>query len=349
MVAGTTTSAGGERDLIVRAYDAASGDLLWERTRLATSPVKIIAIGGRVFVAGSSGGHSYLGAFNARTGADLWEDGLPLPGLFRDLALHGERIVAAGSSLNGVFVRAYDTVSGAMEWQDLTTPAPGFDSAAAVVLNDNVVYVAGNSGRDFDYTEVLVRAYDASAGNLLWDDRSHRGSGSSTAVGLALGPRRLFVAGYTAGDFLMRAYDARLTVAATPLTSVPDETRRRRNSPPSDGLHLNGSPMRRPTTMRHKRQIIVHIATSADGYIARPDGDLEWLTTRPRPKGFYGMTAFMRTDRHEDLGRKTYRREPRDGGEVSTAKTSIIVFSRHAPPGRPVRRGVREPGRSAHS
>jgi riboflavin biosynthesis pyrimidine reductase len=30
--------------------------------------------------------------------------------------------------------------------------------------------------------------------------------------------------------------------------------------------------------MEKQRKIIVHIATSADGYIARPDGDLEWLT-----------------------------------------------------------------------
>ena len=31
-------------------------------------------------------------------------------------------------------------------------------------------------------------------------------------------------------------------------------------------------------TMAKERKIIVHIATSADGYIARPDGDLDWLT-----------------------------------------------------------------------
>ncbi len=44
-----------------------------------------------------------------------------------------------------------------------------------------------------------------------------------------------------------------------------------------------------------KRKIIVHIATSADGYIARPDGDIDWLTDRPAPKGFYGIPAFERT------------------------------------------------------
>ena len=37
--------------------------------------------------------------------------------------------------------------------------------------------------------------------------------------------------------------------------------------------------------MTKRRKVIVHIATSADGYIARSDGDLEWLTSRPAPKG----------------------------------------------------------------
>lgn len=44
--------------------------------------------------------------------------------------------------------------------------------------------------------------------------------------------------------------------------------------------------------MTKRRNVIVHIGTSADGYIARPDGDLEWLTSRPAPAGFYGMNAF---------------------------------------------------------
>ena len=33
--------------------------------------------------------------------------------------------------------------------------------------------------------------------------------------------------------------------------------------------------------MKADRKIIVYIATSADGYIARPNGDVEWLNRRP--------------------------------------------------------------------
>jgi hypothetical protein len=38
--------------------------------------------------------------------------------------------------------------------------------------------------------------------------------------------------------------------------------------------------------MAGKRKIVVWIATSADGFIARPDGSFDWLD-RPRPKGNY--------------------------------------------------------------
>ena len=38
--------------------------------------------------------------------------------------------------------------------------------------------------------------------------------------------------------------------------------------------------------MPEERKIVVNIATNADGYIARPDGDLDWLTARPAPEGF---------------------------------------------------------------
>ncbi len=56
--------------------------------------------------------------------------------------------------------------------------------------------------------------------------------------------------------------------------------------------------------MKAQRKIIVEIATSADGYIARPDGDVEWLNRRARLD--YGMEAFYRTIDTILWGRKTY-------------------------------------------
>jgi dihydrofolate reductase len=53
------------------------------------------------------------------------------------------------------------------------------------------------------------------------------------------------------------------------------------------------------------RKIIVYIATSADGFIARKDGAVDWLD-RPRPKGNYGMAEFYNSIDAILLGRKTY-------------------------------------------
>ena len=82
--------------------------------------------------------------------------------------------------------------------------------------------------------------------------------------------------------------------------------------------------------MAKRRNVIVHIATSADGYIARPDGDIEWLTSRPAPKGFYGMDAFMKSIDTTVLGRKTYEVSLEMGAKFD-ARSRTFVFSRQAP------------------
>src|SRR5205809_6906272 len=88
------------------------------------------------------------------------------------------------------------------------------------------------------------------------------------------------------------------------------------------GTLANGE--RRSVLVTKRRKVIVHIATSADGYIARSDGDLEWLTSRPAPKGFYGMNAFMRSVGTKLLGRKTYEVSLRMGAKFDSQSRSIV-------------------------
>ena len=85
-----------------------------------------------------------------------------------------------------------------------------------------------------------------------------------------------------------------------------------------------------PNPVTTKRSIIVNIATSADGYIARPDGDIEWLTRRPAPKGFYGMGKFMKSIDTKLFGRKTYDISLQMGAKFDS-KTRNYVFSRTPP------------------
>ncbi len=56
--------------------------------------------------------------------------------------------------------------------------------------------------------------------------------------------------------------------------------------------------------MARKRKIIVCIATSADGFIGRSDGSVDWLD-RPSPKGNYGLDAFYKSIDTILWGRKT--------------------------------------------
>jgi dihydrofolate reductase len=88
--------------------------------------------------------------------------------------------------------------------------------------------------------------------------------------------------------------------------------------------------------MKPRRKIIVYIATSADGYIARPDGDVEWLNRRPHTVD-YGMREFYPTIDTILWGRKTYdwllnyyRKRGKTKGLFDT-NLANYVFSRKPP------------------
>lgn len=71
----------------------------------------------------------------------------------------------------------------------------------------------------------------------------------------------------------------------------------------------------------------VFIATSLDGFIARPDGDILWLTSRPVPEGEdFGYTAFTDGIGAMVMGRESFEK-------VLTFpewpyKTPVVVLSR---------------------
>lgn len=77
------------------------------------------------------------------------------------------------------------------------------------------------------------------------------------------------------------------------------------------------------------RKIIYYAATSADGYIARPDGGVEWLD-RPMPKGSYGMAAFFKSVDTVLMGRETYEAGRKFGREGHPGKKNY-VFTRKRP------------------
>jgi len=87
--------------------------------------------------------------------------------------------------------------------------------------------------------------------------------------------------------------------------------------------------------VKKQRKIIVYIAISADGYIARADGTVDWLS-RPRTAGDYGMSAFYRSIDTILWGRKTLDaalglQKKGSKGSGLDAGVKNYVFSRKAP------------------
>jgi dihydrofolate reductase len=88
------------------------------------------------------------------------------------------------------------------------------------------------------------------------------------------------------------------------------------------------------------RKIIVYIATSADGFIARKHGAVDWLD-RPRTAGDYGMDKFYKSIDTILWGRKTYdmvlrfQKEGKEAPDMSGIKNYAFSYK----PPRKVARG----------
>lgn len=75
----------------------------------------------------------------------------------------------------------------------------------------------------------------------------------------------------------------------------------------------------------------VFIATSIDGFIARPDGSIDWLTERGKQAGDTGYDEFMAAIDTVVLGRNTYEKVltfgfwPYDGKQVEVLSTTLAA------------------------
>lgn len=80
-----------------------------------------------------------------------------------------------------------------------------------------------------------------------------------------------------------------------------------------------------------RRKAIVYIAVSADYFIARLDGGIDWLN-RPHPKGDYGMPAFFKSIDTILWGRKTYSQAMEMGLKLSIYGPGVkhYVFTRQS-------------------
>ena len=73
-----------------------------------------------------------------------------------------------------------------------------------------------------------------------------------------------------------------------------------------------------------RRKIIVYIATSADGFIARKNGAVDWLD-RPGPKGDYGIMKFFKSIDTIIMGRKPEKKKASEKWQVFGSEKTVLT------------------------
>ena len=246
-VSNDATEPGSGGDWLVRALDAKKGSVLWQDIvdRGGADTVRHVAAAGRTAVvvgrsveaAGPGGGDDWLvRAYDTKTGTLLWEDAVDFAlgdDQARRVAVGKKQVVVVGEATNAIaadsdqdwIVRAYDTKTGALLWEDrFDGGAMAVDRPEQVVFAGKSVLVGGRSQRQVaadSGNDWHVRAYDAQTGALLWSDIYDAALGndrvSNTGTGLAVSGKRAFAVGRGANaadpesgrDAIVRAYDLR--------------------------------------------------------------------------------------------------------------------------------------------
>ena len=192
VAAGFGVQAEGVASFLIRTYDAKTGDLLWqdqfplavveEDEASANDPE-----GGRVFAGGfgvSTGSiaHFPIRAYDLKTGAFLWEGQLKLVKRSGETAsvvatrgrqgpvaerTQDQRLPLASTHF---LLRAYDNRTGKLLWQDQFNPIESVDEESddANQIRTFPVRRPTGFGGQLDF---LVRTFDPTTGQLLWQDR----------------------------------------------------------------------------------------------------------------------------------------------------------------------------------
>jgi len=84
--------------------------------------------------------------------------------------------------------------------------------------------------------------------------------------------------------------------------------------------------------MNTQREVILYIAMSLDGFIAKPDGDISFLSMVEKEGEDYGYVRFMETVDTIILGRKTYDKVLSMGFELPYGDRKVFVLTRNAQP-----------------
>ncbi len=78
-------------------------------------------------------------------------------------------------------------------------------------------------------------------------------------------------------------------------------------------------------------KVILYIADSLDGFIARPDGDVSWLDKYSGKGEDYGYKDFYKTVGASIMGSKTYEKALQLSGGIDNKMPTYVVTNRQLP------------------
>ncbi|HTS17041.1 MAG TPA: hypothetical protein VMP11_05660 [Verrucomicrobiae bacterium] len=217
-------------DWITCAYDTRTGVMLWTNRFANTNgfdvPFAVAVADTRVYSVGQASSGFAVEACDARTGALLWRDSVPVvtgPDQATAVATLGGKVFASGCIYAGGLhydwlVRAYNGRSGRLLWQDRFNIAGLLDQPVAIAAGDGTLYAVGTVDDASTNGDWLVKAYDATNGRLIWQDRVDKAGGFDEATTVAVRGNLVCVAGISdvggqgaPADYhwLVRAYDGK--------------------------------------------------------------------------------------------------------------------------------------------
>ena len=235
VVSGIANDSAGPRRLLVRAYFAGNGALLWEDHPVPSGYTAVVRVtnrsvavrGTKAFVGASVRGDSacLIRAYDILQGTVLWETIRPmfLSCTPAAVATNGKQVLVsggAGESPDFFFTQSYDAETGQFLWEDRAASGSGFTNAAlAVDTEGKNVFVAGwylaPSSKPGLKEAFVVRSYDAETGALRWvdelSDPEFFGFKLLHAADLVVTRGRVIAVGQEVtgtGAWLTRAYDA---------------------------------------------------------------------------------------------------------------------------------------------
>jgi outer membrane protein assembly factor BamB len=231
-VAGQARTADGDRDLLMVALDAETGDRLWQElfdlvgfNDIANA---IVVRESRVFVVGEG----QLGpedptpdapepetdaivlARDQKTGALLWHVQFDLEkndigsDILRAIAADGSHVYVAGEGVTArgdtdAVIMALDAETGDTEWKeqfDLERDDTGDDSARAIVAKSELdsLIVSWTGDTASGDRDTVVMALKKSTGNVQWKNQFDLNMGDDTLDLMVVGAERVFVGGESA-------------------------------------------------------------------------------------------------------------------------------------------------------